>query len=91
MIKLRPRSQVAAKLSVHADPKIDREFANIYRALARVDMGPFSWNYDKENRRLVLQVMPDGSSEPKALWQIDEDGVMFVVGAATYSTTVEGY
>ena len=91
MIKLRPKSQAASKLSTHADQKIEREFANVYRALARVDMGPFSWCYDKENRRLVLQVMPDGSGEPKAVWQIDEDGEIKPL-LVTYGTgTPEAY
>lgn len=91
MIKCRLRSQVTTKLFAHKDPQVDREFANVYRALTRVDMGNFSWNHDKENRRLVLQVVDEDTGEFRALLQITEDGVMSAAGAATYSTTVEGY
>ena len=73
MIKLRPRSQVAAKLSVHADPKIEREFANVYRALARVDMGNFSWNYDAEGKRLILQVLNENTGEQEVACVFEQD------------------
>lgn len=91
MIKCRLRSQVTTKLFTHKDPQVEREFANVYRALARLDMGNFNWNYDKENRRLVLQVWDDDTGEPKAVWQIDEDGNIIPLIVAYGTGTPEAY
>lgn len=81
MIKCRLRSQVTAKLFAHKDPQVDREFANVYRALARTDMGNFSWNYDKENRRLVLQVLNEDTGEFTPVAHFTEDGDIRYVGS----------
>ena len=84
-------SKVVSKLFVHFNPKIDREFTSVYAALAKVDMGNFSWSYDQANKRLVLQVWDANTSGAKAILEITEDGVLRTTGAPTYSTTVESY
>lgn len=84
-------SKVVSKLFVHKDPKIEREFAAIYQALARLDMGNFSWNYDKANRRLVLQVWDENTTAAKAVWSIDEDGAIQPLNPTYATGTPEAY
>jgi hypothetical protein len=84
-------SKVVSKLFSHRDPLVDREFANIYQALAKLDMGNFSWNYDQANNRLVLQVVDESTTRPRAVLQVTESGALESAGAGTYSSTLEDY
>lgn len=65
------QSTAPVKLFSHSDPKVEREMANIYAFLSRLDVGPFTFRYDGENRKLYVSVFDDSSQQLESVAEID--------------------
>ena len=82
-------SNPPAKKRNHRSPDTELEFKNVYEHLKKVDLGPFSFIYDPEERRLHLQVFDDSTGKHHSVLRIDVDGTLDTLGAQTGSVTLD--
>lgn len=80
-------SERARKKHIHQEPA-ESEFRNLYRHLAKLDLGPFRFYFDESTDSLFLQVRSLTTGQFESVLQIDRDGNFDATGAFTGSQTL---